>query len=258
MALHCWFSVFFLVLPQASRLGLLPPLAKAQGTGQPITQVTDALVQETGPEQQDSAAGWKGLEAAQTSEDLGLSSVPVTKQKGLAHQVRFPCAPLLKSILGVKSANLYLPTLCLRRHLKMPQRIALCTVQITLRKYNYLVCLCVHHWLTKTFTRPCHILKTLVSFSPRWTVRGPHYVAAQLPCECKKPEDPTGTGSPLGFLTLGTQGVIRNYLLKLPLKLQGIFGWTQKSGLFQKKAEFRNTWKTSVIVISTMWKKLWN
>lgn len=59
MALHCWFNVFF-TLPQASRLGLLLLLAKAQGTGQLITEVTNVLVNATGTEQQYSAARLEG------------------------------------------------------------------------------------------------------------------------------------------------------------------------------------------------------
>lgn len=61
MALHCWFNVFFLMLPRASRLRLLLPLAKAQGTGQLVRQVTSMLVNSTGTEQQYSAARLKGL-----------------------------------------------------------------------------------------------------------------------------------------------------------------------------------------------------
>lgn len=46
----------------------------------------------------------------------------------------------------------------------MPQRIALSMIQLSLQKYNYLVCLCVHHRIKKKkFTRHCHILKTLAA-----------------------------------------------------------------------------------------------
>jgi len=61
MALHCWFDVFFLMLPQTSRLRLLLPLAKAKGTGQLLTQVANLLVDAAETEQQHTAARLKGL-----------------------------------------------------------------------------------------------------------------------------------------------------------------------------------------------------
>ena len=147
-------------------------------------------------------------------------------------------------------------------HLKMPQRIALSTVQLTLRKYNYPLCLCVHHWIKKKvihqalpyFKNPC-------CWMGRFNSTGQIRVHTMQQPNCpvtKNLEDQVWTDLPLGFLILGTQGIIWNYLLKLPLQLQGIFGWKEKSSFFQKKAEFHITWKTLDIVISTVWRKPWN